>query len=277
MRRILDRLVPCRAVLVVAVLAGAACGGGGAASSATKGTTTGQPAATSAGQPGVGSATKSEGAPAGSPAPAAKATVAANPSSNKSGKPLLLADSFSNSGQYPYYVAIAKVANENAKSLNVTVVESGGAVENIRRFSRKELDFGLASGDVLRAAYNGEGEWQGKPQQQMRFMWVYGVAPNIFWVTEASGVKGFADLEGKSFSPGSRGSNTEQNTEKLLTILGVKPNYFRGSIEDALNAVRDRRVIGWAKTASGPMTPDPTTLEVGSTQPIRCTPASSNI
>jgi hypothetical protein len=85
----------------------------------------------------------------------------------------------------------------------------------------------------------------------MRSMWLYSVNTQNYVVREDSGIKELDDLNGKKYCPGLRGSATEQLVQQILEIIGVKPDYFRGSLSDAVAAVKDNRISGYTKAGAG--------------------------
>jgi len=53
-----------------------------------------------------------------------------------------------------------------------------------------------------------------------------------------------------------------------LNVLGIKPNYYRAGYSDAVQAIQDRRIVGYVK--SGSITaPDSTILNLATTTDIR--------
>ena len=111
------------------------------------------------------------------------------------------------SSHYVYFVGLSKVLNARVPEVNVTVVETGAGVDNIRRMAKGELDFGLCPLHIHYQAYYGFELWKGNPVKNVYTLWVYGrPAPQNIIVREDSGVRSIYDLTGKPFNPGMRGS-----------------------------------------------------------------------
>ncbi|MEM4406644.1 MAG: TAXI family TRAP transporter solute-binding subunit [Candidatus Methanomethylicaceae archaeon] len=184
-------------------------------------------------------------------------------------KQLAMGSTQAASSHYAYFVAIAKIINDNVPEVNVTVVETGASVDNINRIKKGDLDLGMTTIHLQYQAYQGMGPWEGKPIKDQYVLWVYQPAPQNFVVREDSGVKTVYDLTGKPFNPGMRGSATEKTVEAILDALGIKPNYYRGGTEDTIAAIKDNRIVGYVKSGAGTASLDASTLDIATFTPIR--------
>jgi TRAP transporter TAXI family solute receptor len=154
------------------------------------------------------------------------------------------------SGFFPFNVAIAEIINKNIKGVNVTVLETGGTVDNLKLIEQGRAHFGQSGDPDMYEAINGVGAFKGHKFTKSRTIWAAHPKVYFFVVSEQSGVKNYTDLQGKLFNPGLQGSTTEAQTYAILDALGVKPNFAPGGLSDAIDAVKDRRIIGFSKTAS---------------------------
>lgn len=170
---------------------------------------------------------------------------------------------------YTYAVAAAKAINTlSGDRVQVTVIATGGAVENLARVSRGQIQMGIGTQATIYQAYKGLGIFRDGPMPDLRTLWVH--APSIqAWVVRAdSGIERLEDLEGKTFTSGQRGSATEDLTRQMLDVLGIRPDYYRATLGDAVAAVKDGRNNGYVKAGSVNSL-DGTTLELRSLTPIR--------
>ncbi len=181
---------------------------------------------------------------------------------------LTLGATASTSSTYAYFAAAAQLINKAVPSVNVTVVETGAAAENMKRLTSNRLDMGLAGPPVDRDAYEGKGDYEGKANKDLRVLWYAGVNAQNIVVRADAGVTKLADLEGKPFCGGGVGTGTLENVTKMFGILGIKPDFFRGSIADCTNAMKERRIVGMGKGGVGSL-PDSSILEVTTATPIR--------
>jgi uncharacterized protein len=71
--------------------------------------------------------------------------------------------------------------------------------------------------------------------------------PHMYVVRADAGVHNFRDLNGKPFNAGINGSATELTTNMMFDGLGIKIEPVKGTTGDAVNAIKDRRIVGYAK------------------------------
>jgi hypothetical protein len=170
---------------------------------------------------------------------------------------------------YTYAVSAAKAINQHAgDKVDVTVISTGGAVDNLSRIARGQIHMGLGTFATIYQAYKGIGKFEGNAQPKLRSLWVHAPSIQAWVVREDSGIEKLADLKGKRFTPGQRGSATEQLVIQMLEALGIEPDLYRASLGDAVDAVKDNRSAGYVK-AGGAKSLDGTTLELRAFTPIR--------
>ncbi len=165
---------------------------------------------------------------------------------------ILLGSTATTSSHYTYTVSAGQAINNTVgDKINATVVATGGAVDNLARIGRGQLNAGIGTWATFIQAYRGIGKYEGKAQPQIRALWLYCSNVQNYVVRADSGIKTLDDLNGKKICPGLRGSATEQLVQQLLEEVGVKPDYFRGSLSDAVAAVKDDRIDGYVKAGAG--------------------------
>ncbi len=151
---------------------------------------------------------------------------------------------------YGYFIAVSKLINVNIKDVFATVIETGATVDNLKRMKRGQLDLGLVTTNTLNHAYFGSGKFQNEPIKS-KLLWVYFVTPQTTLVRKDSNVKDFQELNGKKFSPGLRGSATEETTMDVFKVLEVKPEYFKGSVSDYTDGFKDNLIVGYVGSSMG--------------------------
>lgn len=170
---------------------------------------------------------------------------------------------------YTYAVSAAKAINTySGDKVAVTVISTGGAVDNLKRLARRQIKMGLGTYSTIYQAYKGTGKFTGRPQPKLRGLWLYASVLQAWIVREDSDVETLSDLSGKKFTPGQRGSATEQLVIQMLEALKITPDLYRTSLSDAVAAVKDNRSSGYVK-AGGIAALDGTTLELRAFTPIR--------
>lgn len=180
---------------------------------------------------------------------------------------LLIGSTSASSSQYGYFVALSQLINSKVPNVESAVVETGATVDNLRRIDRRQIDMGLVTTNVGYQAYVGEGAFAGKKVDN-RLLFVYSGAPQNVIVRGDSNVKSIAELAGKRFNPGLKGSATEKTAEAVFKALGIAPDYVRGSTTDIVDAMKDSRVIGTVKSGAGNKL-DGSTLDIATFTPIR--------
>jgi TRAP transporter TAXI family solute receptor len=163
---------------------------------------------------------------------------------------MLIGSTSASSSHYGYFVAVSQVINENVAGLDTSVVETGATVDNLRRFARKQIDLGLVTTNVQSQAYFGRQDFKDKPVKS-KLLWVYVIAPQNAIVRKDSGITSFAGLSGQRFNPGLKGSATEKTSEAVFKVLGIQPDYVRGSTTDIVTAVKDNNIRGYVKSGAG--------------------------
>jgi TRAP transporter TAXI family solute receptor len=245
-------------VPMLALLAAVACG---PASTAPQGVA----------QP--GQATKPATAPTAEPAkpaaqPAKPAAEPAKPVAAGGEKQLIATSSTIGSTYYAYQVAEAKYIKSRVPEVNITVAESGGGPENLVRLARGQAQMATIATNLVYQAYHGVGTYKDKGQPDLRYLWVYAVGARPFIVREESGITKLEDLSGKDFNPGIRGSSTENDIKAHMEILGITPRYYTAGLNDAIQAMRDRRIPAMV-VPQATIAADAATLDLMSTTKLR--------
>lgn len=168
---------------------------------------------------------------------------------------------------YGYFVSVSNIINDNMPGYRATTIETGASVENLVRMGRGQIDMGMITTDLMGDAINGEGKFEGNPVDA-RLLWVYFNIPQVTLVRQDSDVEALQDLDGKPFGPGLRGSATEAATQAVLELLGIQPKYFFSSAQDQMDAVKNKRVVGWTASSMGHSV-SASQIDVGSFVPLR--------
>jgi TRAP transporter TAXI family solute receptor len=158
---------------------------------------------------------------------------------------------------YPTGGAISRMVNKKSKEYGIkaTVESTGGSVYNVNAVISGDLEFGVAQSDVQYKAYNGQGEWEGKPQTNLRS--VFSVHPESITLiaSESSGIKDFLSMKDKRVNLGNPGSGQLQNTKDLLEAFGVGEDYVKAEYIKAVEApglLQDERIDAFFYTVGHP-------------------------
>ncbi len=165
-------------------------------------------------------------------------------------------------------MATASVINKADVGINVTVVESGAALDNLRRTKEGAFDFSLCvdSASAMQM-YRGTDTFKDEGWEKVRWLFLRNAIVNRLYVKADSGLKTFADLSGKKFSPGIPGASSTASFMKFNDILGTGIDVMPASLADAITAFQQGRIAGLQK--SSPLKSlDASLLEVSLTTPL---------
>lgn len=174
----------------------------------------------------------------------------------------------SSSGVYAWCVAAANVINKADNGIQVTVVESGAGMDNLRKVTTGTFDFALAidlPGSLQ--LYKGIDTFKDKPNKELRWLFLRNIFADRIYVRQDSGVKHFSDLSGKRFCPGIPGSASAAYINDYNKILNSKIQLVPSALGDSISAFREGRIVGLQKS-SGLDNIDAALIEVNMTLPI---------
>ncbi len=146
---------------------------------------------------------------------------------------------------YPTGGAISKLVNAKRKEYNLrmTVESTGGSVFNVNALMNGDIEMGVVQSDIQWQAFNGKGEWDGKPQSRLRAM--FSIHPEAVTILSAAekNINSVVAMKGKIVNIGAPGTGQRVNAldlfetaginaEKDLTIEGLKPAEAAGMLQD---------------------------------------------
>lgn len=174
----------------------------------------------------------------------------------------------STSAVYAWCVATANVINKANVGLNVTVVESGAALDNLRKLKEGVFDFALSI-DIPSAMqmYRGIDSFKGQPWKDVRVLFIRNVTVDRVYVRQDAGVRTFRQLAGKKFSPGIPGASSTAYMMKFNEVLKANIAFVPGTLADSIAALQTNRIVGLQKT-SPVKAMDSSLIEVNLTTPL---------
>lgn len=157
----------------------------------------------------------------------------------------------STSGLYAWCVGTASVINKADNNIITTVIESGAALDNLRRIKDGAFDFALCvdSASAMQL-YKGISTFEGEGWEPIRWLFLRNAIVNRLHVRVDSGIKTFADLAGKKFSPGIPGASSTTNFINFNEALGTGINIVPASLGDAIDAFKQGKIDGLQKSSS---------------------------
>lgn len=120
---------------------------------------------------------------------------------------------------YPFGGALAKVWSEHVPDVSAKAEVTAASVENTIKVVRGDMIAGIAMGNVVLDAYNGEGKFPSKMPVNVLFA----LYPNLVHIItlEKSGITSLAQLKGKRISLGAPASGTAVTSAALLKSQGI--------------------------------------------------------
>lgn len=174
----------------------------------------------------------------------------------------------STSGVYAWCVATANVINKSQNDIQVTVIESGAALDNLRKIKAGVFDFALCVD--LPSAFQmvrGMDTFQKEKWEDVRWLFTRNITADRLYVRKDSGVTTFKELKGKKFCPGIPGSASADYIFKFNDLLKADIKLMPAAIGDAVDAMKNGAIIGLSKTS--PLDSlDAAMIEVNLTLPI---------
>ncbi len=151
------------------------------------------------------------------------------------------------SGLYANTVAMASVVNKAYPGeLEITVVETGGFLENLVRIQKKSILMGPADAAAGYAAYEGIIDYKGKQNKDLRAMWGGYVTPIHIVTKKASGADTLAKINNLSFAS-NPGTTSGRVIEMFFDANGIKPVYKMMGIGASVDALKSGVASGWYK------------------------------
>jgi len=124
---------------------------------------------------------------------------------------------------YPTGGAISKLVNKkrNDYNLRMTVESTGGSVFNVNALMNGDIEMGVVQSDIQWQAFNGKGEWEGKPQSKLRAM--FAIHPEAVTILSAAdkNIKSVADMKGRIVNIGAPGTGQRVNAVDLFQTAGI--------------------------------------------------------
>jgi TRAP transporter TAXI family solute receptor len=151
------------------------------------------------------------------------------------------------SNGYAITVLYAKATNKAYKrDIQVTVVETGGYVENLARMKRRLLHVAGVNPILAYEAYKGIGNFKGKGNPRLRMLWSQAIQPFSFVAAKDSGITTLDQLNGAKMAS-NKLTTSETLGRMFLAAIGIKPNYRWAGTAANLEAMKAKTVDAWAR------------------------------
>ena len=141
---------------------------------------------------------------------------------------------------FPLGNAFSNIWSQKSKVINSMTFSTNGSFENIELLRKRELSLAIAQSDIVNAAINGTGQFEGNKYEDLRvLMSLYSEVIQIV-VPEASDIKSLFDLKGHKINVGPANSGNALTTKEVLTAMGIPESDYTKiylSYDEAIQAM----------------------------------------
>jgi hypothetical protein len=150
---------------------------------------------------------------------------------------------------------ISNKATVDGRKISATAEAAGASVGNAKLLGNREIESAFVAADILDAAYNGTGQFQGAPLKNLRALGAL-YPETVQLITRADmGINSVRDLKGKSISSGAPGSGQYQLLTDLLKVHGMTRADIKedlSSFTQAVDKIKDGNLNATLITAGVP-------------------------
>ena len=150
---------------------------------------------------------------------------------------------------------ISNKATVDGKKISATAEAAGASVANAKLLGKKDIESAFVAADILDAAYNGGGQFQGAPVKNLRALGAL-YPETVQLITRADmGINSVRDLKGKTISSGAPGSGQYQLLTDLLKVHGMTRADVKedlSSFTQAVDKIKDGNLNATLITAGVP-------------------------
>jgi TRAP transporter TAXI family solute receptor len=164
-----------------------------------------------------------------------------------------------------YTHAITKYSS----GITATNVETGATYDNLRQLTRGELQIGgIVSTPGVYELYNGMAPFTA-PNRDLRWMNFYSICFYGTFVRAELPIYNVVDLAGKKFALGGAGTDCNIQTGREMEVLGIDVKNYVGSTSEQTAAMKDRRIVGYAKPQASLYRLDGGTMDINTSVKLR--------
>jgi uncharacterized protein len=150
---------------------------------------------------------------------------------------------------------ISNKATVDGKKISATAEAAGASVGNAKLLGNKEIESAFVAADILDAAYNGSGQFNGAAIKNLRALGAL-YPETVQLITRAdTNINSVRDLKGKSISSGAPGSGQYQLLTDLLKVHGMSRADIKedlSSFTQAVDKIKDGNLTATLITAGVP-------------------------
>jgi TRAP transporter TAXI family solute receptor len=168
-------------------------------------------------------------------------------------------------GVYFVYGGVAANIMSQKAGINVSTQQTQGPNQNMILVNGKNIELGMVTMGVAINGWKGTGWANGRQYNDVRAMFPMYDTPFSCVATERSGVKSFADLNGKNVGVGPRAGTPGTYFPMIFEALGIKATIRNGGASDMASQLGDGLIDAFCFAAGNPI---PAFSEIESQRPV---------
>lgn len=166
-----------------------------------------------------------------------------------------------------YYIgsALSNLISEKLDNISLRAITSGGSSANVRSLIDGDIEFGIATSNIISEAYKGEGIWENE-QKNLRTITRTHASTGHFVVRKDSGIKSLEDLVGHRGNSGPiGGDHPYRHIMQFVDVDMDKIPLEHVSYSQAVELFQDKH-IDWFYT--GGSIPEPNVTQAAAVREI---------
>lgn len=168
-------------------------------------------------------------------------------------------------GVYFVYGGVAANLMSEKAGINVSTQQTQGPNQNMILVNGKNVELGMVTMGVAIHGWNGTGWANGKTFKDVRAMFPMYDTPFSCVASERSGIKTFADLNGKNVGVGPRAGTPGTYFPLIFDALGIKATVRNGGASDMASQLGDGLIDAFCFAAGQPT---PSFSEIEAQRPV---------
>ncbi|MGE5572729.1 MAG: TAXI family TRAP transporter solute-binding subunit [Bacteroidota bacterium] len=143
---------------------------------------------------------------------------------------------------YTMVGGLTTLLTEKIPGITVTLLSTGGSVENIRRLRMGDMDMAFVHASHTYQSWHGTDMFEGKPNMDIAGVCQAYASPHYFVTLKKSGIKSMSDLAGKRVLLGPPASGSAYNSKLALDLLGIKVKEVYLSYSEMCSQMKDGHI-----------------------------------
>jgi uncharacterized protein len=148
-----------------------------------------------------------------------------------------------NSSVYVNMLYFANLVNQYASDFTLVTLPSEGGPSNMISVNDGRASFGTSTAESVKEAYDGTGEFHGRPQSRIRHVASFGFSLMFIYTHPDSSIQSISDLKGRKIVYGG-GTGSALIGKQILDVYGIAADVaaVRGDTDKARAALEKKEI-----------------------------------